>query len=106
MVNNRGFIIHKLGYKKGKRHDYDIYKENHPLTPKDVVNVVDIGYLGIKKDIPGQLSSITKRKKRNRELLQEEINFNQEHTRKRIIIEHTICRLKNTEYLQMYLETN
>jgi hypothetical protein len=27
MVNNRGFIIHKVGYKKGSRHDYDIYKD-------------------------------------------------------------------------------
>ena len=34
MVNNRGFIIHKSAKKKGKRHDYDIYKENHPATPK------------------------------------------------------------------------
>jgi DDE superfamily endonuclease/Helix-turn-helix of DDE superfamily endonuclease len=28
MVNNRGFIIHKSAKKKGKRHDYDIFKEN------------------------------------------------------------------------------
>jgi hypothetical protein len=34
MVNNRVFIIHKLDHKKGRRHDYDIYKENRPLTPK------------------------------------------------------------------------
>ena len=34
MVNNRGFIIHKLGYKKGRRHDNDIHKGNHPITPK------------------------------------------------------------------------
>ncbi len=33
-VNNRGYILHKVGYKKGKRHDYDIYKKNHPITPK------------------------------------------------------------------------
>ena len=52
MVNNRGFIIHKLGYKKGRRHDYDIYKKDHPITPKDVVNVFDLGYLGIEKDFP------------------------------------------------------
>ena len=30
MVNNQGIIIHKTGHKKGKRHDYDIYKKNHP----------------------------------------------------------------------------
>jgi len=55
MVNHRGFIIHKTANKKGRRHDYDIYKENHPLTPKQVVNVVDLGYLGIEKDFPQQL---------------------------------------------------
>jgi hypothetical protein len=34
MVNNRGYIIHKLGHKKERRDDYDIYKENYPITPK------------------------------------------------------------------------
>jgi hypothetical protein len=66
MVNNRGFIIHKSAKKKGKRHDYDIYKENHPATPKQVVNVFDLGYLGIEKDFPEQLSSLPNRKKRNK----------------------------------------
>jgi len=32
-------------------------------------------------------------------LLQEEINFNQEHSKKRIVIEHTICRLKKCRIL-------
>ena len=59
MVNNRGFIIHKSNHKKGRRHDYDIYKENHPVTPKQVVNVFDLGYLGIEKDFPEQLSRTT-----------------------------------------------
>ena len=52
MVNHRSIIIHKTGHKKGRRHDYDTYKDNHPLTPKQVVNVVDLGYLGIEKDFP------------------------------------------------------
>ena len=68
MVNNRGFIIHKSAKKKGKRHDYDIYKNNHPVTPKQVVNVFDLGYLGIEKDSPQQLSSIPQRNKRNLDL--------------------------------------
>ena len=50
-----------------KRHDYDIYKENHPVTPKQVVNLVDLGYLGVEKDFPDQLSSLPNRKKRNHE---------------------------------------
>ena len=66
MVNNHGIIIHKVNHKKGRRHDYGIYKENHPLTPKQVVNVVDLGYLvGIEKDFTAAISSIPNRKKRN-----------------------------------------
>jgi hypothetical protein len=71
MVNNhRGYILHKLGYKKGRKHDYDVYKKNHPVTPKEAVNVVDLGYLGIKKDFPDQLFALPYKKKRNQDLLQ------------------------------------
>ena len=65
MVNNPGLIIHKLNHKKGKRHDYNIYKKNHPTTPRQVVNVFDLGYLGVEKDFPGQISSLPNRKKRS-----------------------------------------
>jgi hypothetical protein len=50
-----------------ERHDYDVYKKNHPVTPKQVVNnVFDLGYLGIESDFPEQLSALPNRKKRNR----------------------------------------
>ena len=94
MVNNRGFIVHKVGHKKGRRHDYDIYKKNHPKTPKRVLNVVDLGYLGVENDFPERLSSIPNRKKRNLDLSQEEMESNINHSKKRIKIEHAICRLK------------
>ncbi len=64
-VNNQGVIIHKTGHKKGKRHDYDIYKRNHPVTPKQVVSVFDLGYIGVGKDFPEQLSSLPSRKRRS-----------------------------------------
>ncbi|HEY6535517.1 MAG TPA: transposase [Candidatus Nitrosocosmicus sp.] len=65
MVNNRGYILHKVAHKKGKRHDYNIYKENHPVIPKQVVTVVDLGYLDMEKDFPEQLSALPFKKKRN-----------------------------------------
>jgi hypothetical protein len=34
MVNNQDIIIHKLRYKKGRRHDYNIYKVIMPLPNK------------------------------------------------------------------------
>ncbi len=58
-VNNRGYIIHKATHKKGRRHDYDVYKNNHPVTPsKQVVNVIDLGYLGVETDSLEQLSAL------------------------------------------------
>ena len=95
-VNNHGYILHKIRYKKGRKHDYDIYKKNHPIViPKEVVNVVDRGYLGVEKDFSEQLSVMPSRKKRNQYLSQEEIVFNSIHSKKRIIVEHTISRLKS-----------
>jgi hypothetical protein len=101
IVNNRGIIIHKTGLKKGARHDYDIYKKNHPVIPKEVVNVFDLGYLGVEKDFPAQLSSLPYRKKKrnHQELSQEEKEYNQSHSKRRIVIEHTICRLKKFRIL-------
>jgi len=100
MANNHGYIIHKTGNRKGRRHDYDTYKKNHPLTPKDVVNIFDLGYHGVEKDFPEQLSSIPNRKKRNQGgLSQEEKEANKNHSKKRITIEHTICRLKKYRIL-------
>ena len=57
MVNNQGIVIHKLRYKKGIKHDYDIYKNNHMITPKKVVNVFGLGNQGVDKDFPEQISS-------------------------------------------------
>ena len=94
-VNNRGYILHKVGYKKGRKHDYDSYKNNHPIIPKQVVNVFDLGYLDIEKDFPEQLSALPyRKKKRNQDLSQEEKEYNKNHSKRRMIIEHTICKMK------------
>ena len=82
MVNNHGLIIHKLGYKKGRRDMIMIYiyRKNHIVTPKkEVVNVFDLGYLGVEKDYPQQKSSsLPYKEKRNHELSYEEKEYIQE----------------------------
>jgi len=107
MVNNHGYILHKTDHKRGRRHDYDVYKKNHPITPKQVLNVVDLGYLGIEKDFPQQLSALPCKKKRNQEeLSDEEKEHNKIHSKKRIVIEHTICRLKKYRILADIFRNN
>ena len=45
MVNNRGYIIHKVAHKKGKMHIMKSINKNHPVIPKQVVTVVDLDTL-------------------------------------------------------------
>ena len=53
----------------------------------------DLGYIGVEKDFPDQKSSTPNRKKRRQYLSQEEKEYDQHHSIKRIVIEHTICRM-------------
>ena len=96
MVNNQGLILHKTRHEKGKKHDYGVYKHSHPVTPSQVesVVVVDLGYLGIQKDFPTVKSVLPYRKKRKSELSMEERRYNKKHAKLRIVVEHTICRIK------------
>ncbi|HXS60867.1 MAG TPA: hypothetical protein VN703_08670 [Candidatus Sulfopaludibacter sp.] len=44
-----------------------IYKKNHPVTPKkEVINVDDLGYLGVETDFQEQISLIPNRKEEYR----------------------------------------
>ncbi len=101
MVNNSGYILHKANnHKKGHRHDY-IFK-NIRITILSPLNklwlmclTLDI-LVGVEKDFPEQLSALPCKKKRNqKDLSQEEKEYNKIHSKKkRIVIEHTICRQK------------
>jgi hypothetical protein len=94
MVNNEGLILHKTGHKSGRKHDYDIYKHNHPITPVQVENVFDLGYMGVQNDYHTVKSVLPFRKKMNNDLSKEERTYNRKHSQLRIIVEHAICRIK------------
>ncbi len=44
---------------------YSIYKNNHPVISKQVINVVDLVYIGVEKDYPVEQLSAIPDKKRN-----------------------------------------
>ncbi len=94
MVNSEGLVLHKTEHKKGRKHDYDVYKHNHPLTPPQVENVFDLGYMGVKNDYPTVKSVLPFRKRRKSELSKEEMRQNRKHSKLRIIVEHTVSRIK------------
>ena len=96
MVNSQGLILHKTGHRSGRKHDYDIYKHNHPITPLQVENIVDLGYLNNKR-----LSSVNLgtwcQKEKGTLLSCDERTYNKNHSRLTIIVEHTICKSKSLE---------
>ena len=95
MVNTEGLILHKTGHSNGRKNDYDIYKHNHPtITPSQVDSIVDLGYLGIEKDFPTVKSVLAIKKKKNTLLSNDDMRYNKNHSRLRIIVEHTICKIK------------
>jgi len=95
MVNSEGLILHKTEHKKGRKHDYNVYKNKHPITPLRVENVFDLGYIGVQNDFPTVKSVLPFRKKRKKgELSNEEKKYNRKHSKLRVIVEHTVSRIK------------
>jgi DDE superfamily endonuclease len=94
MVNGQGLILHKTRHKGGRYHDYHLYKHNRPVTPSQVENIVDLGYLGIQKDFPNVKSVLPVKKKKNLLLSSDEVIYNKNQSRLRVIVEHTICKIK------------
>jgi len=76
IVNSEGTILHKTGHDRGRKHDYDVYKNNHPITPVQVENVFDLGYFGVQNDFPTVKSVLPVRKKKNVVLSGEERTYN------------------------------
>ena len=77
-----------------KKHDYDIYKRNHPtITPSQVDNIVDSGYLGIEKDYPTIKSVHFLIKKKNTLLSNDDVRYNKNHEDSGSR-EYTICIFK------------
>ena len=86
MVNNQGIIIHKTGHKKGKRYDYNIYKNNHPVILMQVVSVFDLGYRGWER-LSWPKVILAKQKDEKPRVDSRGKEYNQNHSKKKIVIE-------------------
>lgn len=94
-ANQKGMIIYKSKHRqRGRKHDYKVYKDNHPELPEDVMSMFDLGFLGVEKDYPQQRSLLPFKKEKDCELTVQQKEYNKEHSQKRIVIEHAICRIK------------
>ncbi len=104
-ANQKGLIIYKTKHRQlGRRHDYKVYKKNHPKLPKDVLSMYDLGFLGVEKDFPEQLSSLPIKKEKDHVLTEVQKEYNRNHSARRIVIEHAICRIKKYRIMNETLE--
>jgi hypothetical protein len=51
MVNTKGLILHKTEHRKGRKHDYDIYKHNHPVTHHNLKIFLTLVILAYKRTL-------------------------------------------------------
>jgi transposase len=102
-VNAKGLIVHRTNHARGRTHDYTPFKHNHPHLPDKVRPVVDLGYLGIGGDYPEMRPMIPFRRQgggtghkgeKGRKLTPDQETYNSHLSRERIVVEHTISRLK------------
>lgn len=95
-VNKEGVITHRTDHVNGRRHDYDLFKENHPKLPKGVSGMFDLGFQGVKKDFPELNPMIPFKRNRwhPRKLSKKKRRFNRKLSKARVVVEHTISKLK------------
>ncbi len=102
-VNGDGLVLHKTPHARGSRHDYSLFKWRHPRLPGNVSLGVDLGYDGIQGDYP-MFNALVPFKRRSpgrgkrgvkaKPLTPEQKAHNQNLSKERVVVEHTISRLK------------
>jgi len=93
-INLNGEIIHKPLYSPGRRNDYAILKIKHPVLSEELMVFYDLGYLGVEKDFPDQISILPYKKKKGKELADYQKEWNKLQSKIRIKVEHVISRIK------------
>jgi hypothetical protein len=102
-VNENGLIVHKTKHAKGSRHDYALFKWCHPNLPDEVCLGLDRGYDGVQNDYPDLNSEVPFKRRspgrgktgvKAKELTSEQKAFNRKLSKERMVVEHTISRLK------------
>lgn len=80
----------------GSQHDITMYKESKVARhiPKNVRNNVDLGFLGVKKEYPGHLYSMPKKKPKGRELSAADKKRNKVKSRRRVVVENALAGVK------------
>ena len=87
VVDRRGKILSVSPASPGKVHDKKVYDRSRVLSPPGTTRKGDLGYLGTSLSIPHK-------KPRGGSLTDEQKRRNRQHASERIVVEHTIGKMK------------
>ncbi len=102
-VNSEGLIVHRTNHVRGRRNDLEIYREHHASLPKEVEQGFDRGYHGVRNYFPGLNCALPFKKtstgrghrgEKAPPLTPEQKAYNKKLSKVRVVVEHTISRLK------------
>ena len=104
---NEDDLIVQTNHVKGSTHDYALFKHRHPCLPDNVCLGLDLGYNGVKTDYPALRCEVPfkrrspergKRDVKARELSVDQKGFNKRLSKERVIVEHTVSRVKKVSH--------
>ena len=102
-VSKKGQILHIGKSVPGKKHDYQLFKEENILKylPPDVKAYLDLGHDGVKKDFPEyfQIQQGVKKRRNKLTLTRSEKMANKRIAKQRIVIEHIFSCIKKYQVL-------
>ena len=87
ITDNNKRILAVGPVQKGSKHDKRIFDESHVVKPPDFIVLGDMGYLRTDLEIPIK-------KQKNKEMQQEDKDYNRWHSSLRVGVEHAIGRMK------------
>jgi len=88
VVDSQGKILSVSKSSPGSTHDKKLYEKTSIYTDKESKPIGDLGYLGVSK------IEIPIKKPKGKDLTKEQKQFNKRLSKRRIIVEHTIGKMK------------
>ena len=86
-----------MAFAKGKKHDFQLFKDSHVHVGAEITLEADTGYQGLAQIHANSL--LPKKRSRNHPLSKQQRKENREISRKRIFVEHVIRFIKRFRIL-------
>jgi len=99
VVDRKTKLIICTAFASGKTHDFKLFKDSRTIINKNILALVDTGYIGINKFHSYSISP--KRKSKHNPLTEQDKTWNAEISSNRVLCENVIGMLKRFKILAL-----